>query len=521
MVELEGINIPIKVDASGVSAGLQQAGTEVKKFGDEVSGTAGTVKQSGTEMEGTFKGTASTVKQSGSEMQGSFKGMALSMSQTATSAFSLYQSFDNIEKKQYAVEKANLAAKRATEAVDQAQKDYNEAVEKYGADSAQAQDALDKLNLSKEAAELSDERARISQNNLNDSMMMAGLTVIPAVVSGIDGMGKMWKNFQGMDIGSTLGKVKEGLTSLGSDKAGLLFSVGAGVGALGLIFAAFTSKSPEVKLACSIIGGALVALAAKQWIMNIAATYGLGLTGAGLIFIGVAGAAAAATYVLSEMYGAKAEAPPEAPAAPPAAAGEVGGATVATAPGGEAVQGAEYTGLATSYLTIPAGTVDWERWQQARSYPEIEEASKWPSDAVFKQIGENAWLSRHGNVLTKEQVYMMLDIPTIGSIGSAALAADWADIWNEEGMRLNAHLRPPFYRFYGESGWAITPHLAVVAEKGPEVMLTESRLDDLAERLGGVGGGGNTYIFNINGAKDVDLIMNELAQKMRYRGVGH
>jgi hypothetical protein len=50
--------------------------------------------------------------------------------------------------------------------------------------------------------------------------------------------------------------------------------------------------------------------------------------------------------------------------------------------------------------------------------------------------------------------------------------------------------------------------------------LTDTRaMDRIAAALVGEGGGTVIQNFYINGAKDVDLIMNEIAQKMRYRGV--
>jgi hypothetical protein len=47
-----------------------------------------------------------------------------------------------------------------------------------------------------------------------------------------------------------------------------------------------------------------------------------------------------------------------------------------------------------------------------------------------------------------------------------------------------------------------------------------SAMNRIAEAIGG-GGTTINQVFNINGARDVDLIMSEIAQKMRYRGVGH
>jgi hypothetical protein len=508
-----------------VTAGFGKVRDELGKMNGEAAKVGTGVKQLGDDM----TKSSTKVKDGGAAMEGSFKSLAVGMSQTMTSAFSLYQSVDNIEKKQYALEKAQLAAKKATESVDQAQKDYNEAVEKFGADSPQAIDAQDKLALAQETASLSADRVQISQNNLNDSMMMAGLTVIPAVISGIDGMGKMWKNLQGMNIGGAGGvleSIKGGLTGLGSDKAGLLFSVGAGVGALGFIFAAFTSKSPEIKLACSIMGGALVALAAKQWIMNIAATYGLGLTGAGLIMVGLAGAAAAATYLLSSQYGAKAEAPPETGAAAPTVSG--GAAAGAAA-------GAETLGWELPAVTPGAGMTGKEmaaaglgQYIKESGVFIPKEESLIHDDIAFKvSAGANAGKYKWIREGPAEGTYMTMDILESWRRGEGgATVQKWLRPWFTFGFEErtddlgNVWLQGKHF----QKGGLPTRDVFGLVERDEAVLpLTDTEaMNKISLALGGGGRGGDTYNFYIDGSRDVDLVMDEIASRMRtIRGVGH
>lgn len=516
-LEIEGINLPITVSTTEVTAGFGKVRDELGKMNGEATKVGEGVKKLGNDMT-----TSSTkVKDGGAAMEGSFRSLAVGMSQMMTSAFSLYQSIDNIEKKQYALEKAQLAAKKATEAVDQAQKDYNEAVTKFGANSPQAIDAQDKLALAQETASLSTDRVQLSQNNLNDSMMMAGLTVIPAVISGIDGMGKMWKNIQGMNIGGAGGileKIKGGLQGLGSDKAGLLFSVGAGVGALGFIFAAFTSKSPEIKLACSIMGGALVALAAKQWIMNTAATYGLGLTGAGAILIGVAVAAAAATYALSEMYGAKAEAPPETPTG--AGGGGAGGGS-----------------LAEQAKALTLANV----WEMPTQTPGAGMTGK---EMAAAGLGE--YIKQTGVFIPKEEALIHDDIAFKVSAGANKGKYKWIregpaeDMYftMEELKAIQGGDRPeinirPWFTFgleertddlgnvwlqgkHFQRGGLPTRDVFGFVEKDEAVLpLTDPQaMNKISLALGGAGGRTIINYFNINGARDVDLVMDEIARKL-------
>lgn len=101
----------------------------------------------------------------------------------ATSAFSLYNAIDNVQNAQLAADRANYIVATSLEAVEAAQKQYNEAVEKYGADSEQARDAADKLALAQEKYRLATERADQAQQNVSKSMMSAALSVIPSLIT--------------------------------------------------------------------------------------------------------------------------------------------------------------------------------------------------------------------------------------------------------------------------------------------------------------------------------------------------
>lgn len=68
----------------------------------------------------------------------------------------------------------------------------------------------------------------------------------------------------------------------------------------------------------------------------------------------------------------------------------------------------------------------------------------------------------------------------------------------------------PGLRKYQEGGWAMTPQVATLAERGPEMVITKSQLESL-------GGGSRVHIENINidGARDVDQVANELMRRLR------
>jgi hypothetical protein len=527
MTNVGSIEADLVINDEEFTAGLNQAEQSIKEFAGsaeqaagKVSGSAdrmaGDVKQSADGISASTDKAAKDVDQSSGKMADSMEGsggrmtkatdtagfsmktFGLGMSQTATSAFALYQSVDNIEKKNYALEKATLAAQRADLAAADAQQAYDAAVVKFGSDSPQAEEALNKLNIAKDAAALADERVQLSQNSVNDSMMMAGLTIIPSVISGVDGMVKVWGSMKNLDI---VGHVK-GIGEAMSSHRGSIVSYGAGLGAIAVIYGAFTTKSGETRAALSLLAGGLVAAAAAQWVFNAAAAFGIGLTGAGLALVAIAAAAAAAVYLLSNQYGASTDVAPE--ATQNYAGTATGGASSAggriASGGGGGTTGGTGGGIGGGGGGGAVGPSGYKS-----------------GDVILQQVRPGVY-SAFGspNVLyTGEQVSMILNGRT----------------WDDYSFMVNQILINPdtsepryhsddsgniIFNGYAMSGWAMRPQLATLAENGPEVILNDSKLDELASRLGG--GGGNTYIFNVDGARDVDVVVAEIARKLRNEG---
>ena len=456
MVEIGTIEATLTLNSSEFTSGIEGAESSLKGFAGSAEEAAGQVSASSTKMgndtalatDKTASGMESAsnrVSASAASTGGSMKMLGLGFSQTATSAFSLYQSFDNIEKKQYALEKANLAVDKSDQALKKAQDDYNEAVDKYGINSQQATDAATKLQIATDANDLANERARLSQNSLNDSMTMAALSVIPSVISGIDGMSKVWKNLQGLDV---IGHLK-GITGVLGDNKMALASWGAGIAAVAVIYAAFTTKSEDTRIMLSLLAGGLVAAAAAQWIWNAAAAFGIGLTGVGLALIAVAAAAALTVYALSATYGSSTS------------------SEVATS-----------TAAAASNQNVPTTTTTSQSSGGATSTD------------LFKDINGNLQTAAYLNAHPEMRRHDYHDINGMGYDWQSYLALD------------------PSMRAYAQGGWAMTPQLAMVAENEPELIIPASKMSNM-------GGGGQTLVFNIDGARDVDLVANEIMRRLR------
>jgi phage-related protein len=154
----------------------------IDEASDVVSEASRNIESSLSEVERANK----AVQEAQNRTNASVRDLVSGFSGLATSAFNLYQGIDRIEKSQYALERANYMVQTATKSVEDAQNRYNLAVEKYGADSAEAQKAARDLELAQERYRLAVEKAEMAQGNLSQTMAQVALSVVPTLITGID-----------------------------------------------------------------------------------------------------------------------------------------------------------------------------------------------------------------------------------------------------------------------------------------------------------------------------------------------
>jgi phage-related protein len=154
----------------------------IDEASDVVSEASRNIEASLSEVERANK----AVQEAQNRTNASVRDLVTGFSGLATSAFSLYQGIDRVEKSQYALERANYLAQTALKAVEDAQSRYNQAVEKYGADSEEAQKAARVLELAQERYRLAVEKAEMAQGNLSQTMAQVALSVVPTLITGID-----------------------------------------------------------------------------------------------------------------------------------------------------------------------------------------------------------------------------------------------------------------------------------------------------------------------------------------------
>lgn len=168
-IALPGLTTTVRAidEASGVFRRVQAAAEE----------SMGQVEESGRKVELTHR-----------QMTDGLKGVVTGFSGVATGAFALYGAYDRVQDMQVTVSRANLQVQSSLNAVEDAQRRYNAAVEEHGADSEHAAAALRDLQLAEERYSVAVERAQMVQGNLNEAMVQSAISVIPTVITMIDSL---------------------------------------------------------------------------------------------------------------------------------------------------------------------------------------------------------------------------------------------------------------------------------------------------------------------------------------------
>jgi len=150
---------------------------------DEASAALKTLASNAENSMGQIETSVQAVDEAQKNMDASMTKLVTGFAGVATSAMNLYNAYDRVQDMTVSVDKANLAVKTSLNSVEDAQKKYNAAVEKYGADSEQAVSAAKDVELAQERYQVAVERAEMMQSNLNETMIMSAISVIPTMIT--------------------------------------------------------------------------------------------------------------------------------------------------------------------------------------------------------------------------------------------------------------------------------------------------------------------------------------------------
>jgi hypothetical protein len=236
------------IKISGDSSGAVQALDDVEKKSDE---TASEVEADAEEM---------AKKQ---EEYSQALGRTITVLSTATSAISsTFSAYMNLQNTQ--------------DAATQAQEDYNEAVAKFGSDSSQAQDALDKL-------EKAQNRVLVSNVMFIGNLIHTGSVLFTTGLQ-LAELTKKMKALEGAQTAMNF-NWKMGATALG---------------AIAFFMLAINSESETMRIVFSALAGVFVALTVAQMAYQAVLAGTLTMTGAGIAIVAAGIAAMALTYAASK-----------------------------------------------------------------------------------------------------------------------------------------------------------------------------------------------------------------------------
>lgn len=169
---IEGVGSNLSVTFSNIEGQTQELASTTGEATSQMTGDYGQVERAGYSLQAQQE-----------ESRASFGSSALAMNNLALAGAGLVNSFERIKNSQVMVDRSNLMVQRSTETAEKAQTAYNDAVAKYGPNSTQAKEALDKLAIAQEALRVAQERADMASRNYNNTMVTAALTVIPSLIS--------------------------------------------------------------------------------------------------------------------------------------------------------------------------------------------------------------------------------------------------------------------------------------------------------------------------------------------------
>jgi hypothetical protein len=155
----------------------QSAAQNLQATTEETAASTDQVTASSTNL-ATAQGTAS----------GSMKTTALGFSSMAMSGATLVMSVSNLENAEVSLDRAHLTLQKDTVSVQAAQDAYNKAVLEYGPNSSEATLDAQKLADAQDTVSVEQEKVAEAQRDVNNSIMMSAVSVIPTVISGITGL---------------------------------------------------------------------------------------------------------------------------------------------------------------------------------------------------------------------------------------------------------------------------------------------------------------------------------------------
>ncbi len=193
---------------------------------------------------------------------GGFTKNALAMNTAALSAASLAMGIEGIENAEVTLDRAHVTVEKDTNAVTSAQNAYNKAVAEYGPNSKEAKDAADKLKASQDALSVAQERVSEAQRNMNNTIVMSSLQIIPGVIGAFTSLNTVFSAYPAF-AGAAAAATDAVSTAMDFLAANPIILVVTGVAALAVgLYEAYEHFAPfreAINAVGAVLGGAFKA----------------------------------------------------------------------------------------------------------------------------------------------------------------------------------------------------------------------------------------------------------------------
>ncbi|MFA5313226.1 MAG: hypothetical protein WC375_07940, partial [Methanomassiliicoccales archaeon] len=255
--------------AESASTDFNNASAQMRSAGESCSSAGTEAENAGTKMEtagSKAEGASTKFTASAANIATGFSGLTLA-------GYSLYDSFDSVEKKQLSLDRANNTLAKSEANVEEKQVALNKAINTYGVNSEEAALAADELTQAQNDCSLAAETAKQKQNDVNDAQTKAYLMVLPSLITGIKSVKDLYDGLTtaGPKIVEVFGNIDTSQKIAGVSA----WSLAAAAGAFAAIYMAFVTDSEEIRAACSVLAAALIGLALAKWALNSAMIAGL------------------------------------------------------------------------------------------------------------------------------------------------------------------------------------------------------------------------------------------------------
>lgn len=194
----EGVSGSANECFASIETGASAAAESAEASSSEVSSSMQSVSSAcseAAESQASVASASATLGDNQAIATGGLQSNAMAMNMAVLSAASLAMGISNVENAEVTLDRAHVTLEKDQTAVTLAQQAYNKAVSDYGTNSQQASDAASKLKDAQDTLSVAQEKVSEDQRNLNNTIMMSSLQIIPGVIGAFTSLNTLFSAY--------------------------------------------------------------------------------------------------------------------------------------------------------------------------------------------------------------------------------------------------------------------------------------------------------------------------------------